>query len=191
MMLVVADAAFYMMRWPNPVDGPYALRYWVGRVDGRPSIVGIELWGVEPRQGGWKLGGDLDLDQDGRPMPEVDFTPQVDTAITAQAVRIPVGDLLDAATAQMRSYARASRKLYGSRPELDRYEAKLGGGRQRLSDGFLQRVADVYLAAVRVRERSPAAAVKEQLGAPTASTARSWVHQARTRHPEWFTEEEQ
>ncbi len=36
------------MRWPDPVSGPFGLWTTVAIVDGRPEVVGVEMWAIDP-----------------------------------------------------------------------------------------------------------------------------------------------
>ena len=35
-------------RWPDPVDGPFDVWTTVAIIDGRPEVVGVEMWAVDP-----------------------------------------------------------------------------------------------------------------------------------------------
>jgi hypothetical protein len=182
-------------RWPDPERGPYRLRLWFGRVEGRPAVVGVELWGIEPQHRDWLVDEAVEDASDmatgatvGRmasaPVPEA-------AAVRAEDVRLPLGRLLDAWLERQRASARASRKLWangnGHDPRVERLErperapeAKTPG-RPRLSDDFLRQVTKVYNDAVASGQRDPAVRVQSALGATTPETARSWIRQARQR----------
>jgi hypothetical protein len=156
--------------WPDPENGPLRLSLWFGRVDGRPAVVGVEMWGIEPPQG-WPLTTDLP-----------------DSAIRAEDVRLPLGKMLDGWTELNYRYARASLALWGDLPghkeTVRTFEQRIGSkrvGRPRLSDDFLEKVTATYNAAVREGDRRPALRVQEELGAAVAETARGWIRQARER----------
>jgi hypothetical protein len=46
-------------RWPDPLAGPYLLRYWYEVVTGQPAIVGAELWGRSPVERPWPFKDEL------------------------------------------------------------------------------------------------------------------------------------
>lgn len=164
------------------------LRVWIDTVNERPAIVGVELWGIEPQEFMW---------------PEPFDKPLTEAPVRAADVRLPLGEFLDSYVKMHLGFATAGRKLWGERPgveeKIQRFEAKFKtephGGRQRLTDEFLTMVAEVYLKAVRSGDRKPAVAVRkalEAVGRPTSeSNARTWIHQARKRLPELFTEEDE
>ncbi len=105
--------------WPDRVTGPYRLRVWFGRVGGRPAVVGLELWGVEPQDRPWGAAGmtageeyamvDGRLTQvapeDRRKSAEVKLP---DTAIRADDVRLPLGAMLDEHVAWEAALAKAA-----------------------------------------------------------------------------------
>jgi len=177
----------YPMPWPDSSKGPYRLRFWVGRVDGRPAIVGVELWGVDPIVTPWPGG----LDED-PPWPSL--KPR-DTAVTAAAIRLPLGKLLDFHVEWLRTYARAARRLReqleaageavdpGHEERVKAFEARHSGprsgrtGRKRMTRDRLEEVAAIYLEAAELGARAPSLAVAEHFGAQRA-TVRTWVRRA-------------
>lgn len=165
-------------KWPDPRKGPLLVRVWYGTAEGRPAVVGVEVWGTEPLQNPWPL--------DRRGHKEA-------RRVTAANVRLPLGRWLDQWVEMGRARARASRKLYGGTPgheeTVQRFESELNvkrRGRKPLSDDFLRQVAVVYVKEIRAGNRRPAKAVKEQLGPTSDSNARTWIRQARLRMPELF-----
>lgn len=179
-------------RWPDPDHGPFRLRVWFGRVDDRPAVVGVELWGVEPQQRDWleSEAGDEAIDVvTGKAVSRDWLGYQLpDAAVRAEDVRLPLGRLLDDWLDRQRAFARASRLLWGDSPgheaRVQRFERRLEGkrtGPPRLTDDFLQQVTDIYNGAARDGARNPAAPVQAALGARTPSTARSWIREARRR----------
>ena len=158
--------------WPDPEHGPFRLRVWFDHVNGRPAVVGVEMWGISPVSSPWEM-----------PLPE---TPAA--AIGAEDIRLPLGRLLDGWVELHLSTARAARKLYGNVPGQEEtvrtVEARFGmprSGRQRLTDEFLQQVTDVYNAAVSEGDRRPAQRVAQAFGPVAPETARGWIRQARRR----------
>jgi hypothetical protein len=159
--------------WPDPETGPLRLRVWFGSVNGRRSVVGVELWG-------------MDLP----PLPGSLGTPEA--PIRAEDVRIPLGRLLDAQVESELAMARASRALWSDVPgheeTVRRFEEHRGAervGRPRLADDFLEQVTALYNQAVADGERKPAMRVLDELGPLTGTTvpetARGWIRQARKR----------
>ncbi len=159
--------------WPDSELGPFRLRVWFDHVNGRPAVVGVEMWGVGPVSSPWEL-----------PLPE---TPA--TVIGAEDIRLPLGRLLDAWVELHLSTARAARKLYEDVPDQEakvraveaRFASPRPSGRKRLTDEFLQRVTEVYNAAISEGDRAPGLRVVEVLGPAAPDTARGWVRQARER----------
>jgi len=175
--LEIGDRPEYQWRaWPDPVTGPFRLRLWIGRVDGRSAVVGVELWGVDPKL----------VDKPAWPT-ELDDLP--DAAIRAADVRVPLGRFLDGWIDHRRAFARASREWFAEIPGHEetvrafeeRLQPRRPAGRPRLSDEHLGLVTAVYNAAVTEGDRAPAYRVMEELGARTVETARGWVRQARKR----------
>jgi hypothetical protein len=161
--------------YPDPATGPLRARLWIAPVDGRPAVVGVELWGVDPKTAVWPMLGELPEE-----LP--------DAPIRASDVRLPLGRYLDAWVEKQRASARASRALWpdvpGHEETVRKFERRLDGkraGRPRLSGEFLERVATVYSAAVEEGDSRPALRVQEELDAAVPETARGWIRQARKR----------
>lgn len=160
------------MIWPDKGVGPYRVRVWFANIGNRPSVVGVEMWGVEPIRRPWS---DEDLP---------------DSAIRAVDIRLPLGRFLDDIWVPLhRNLARAASELWDKDPGQEErsaaYEVALEGrriGRPRLPDTFLREVADVYNDAIAAGNRAPARAVEHRLGnGRTAATARGWIYEARKR----------
>lgn len=164
--------------WPDDQHGPFRLRISFGAVDGREAVVGVEMWGIEPPSGNWSV---LDA------LPEfgaVNLDDIPDTPILAADIRLRLGAILDAWVAQNLAHASAARKLWGDSANLQKFQGRFEDdrkGRPHLSDDFLRRVETIYNEAVTAGDRRPAVRVQQELGARTASTARSWIRQARRR----------
>lgn len=175
--------------WPDPQTGPFRLRLWFGTVDEKPAVVGVEMWGVDPVRETPPWFIDVDLP---------------DVPIGAEDIRLPLGRLRDDWVDKQRSYARASRALWGDVPPelrlpqevheaaVQRFERRLGApkrvGRPPLSDELLGRVTAIYNEAVTSGDRKPALRVKtdlEKAGLARADTptktVRGWIGQARKR----------
>ena len=156
-------------RWPDPVQGPYTLRVWFGHPNGYPTVVGVEMWGVEPVTQPWSSDGEPSRDG------------LADTAVTSQAIRIRLGELLDAWIALHGNIAQpAPSPEKATREEMSELLDRARGVQQAL---FLRQVALEYDTAVRRGDRRPAKAVEEwaagQEGAPfNSSTVRGWIKRA-------------
>ena len=156
-------------RWPDPVDGPFTLRYWVGYPGGRPAVVGVEMWGVDPKRLAW------DGDREGLP----------DVPVTAAAIRLPLGKMLDDWLSVMGNLAQSSIELWGDEPgqrmAAESYIANLEAKPKRGPE-FLEAVARVYLAARDAGSRRPNRAVEEWARLEgierDSKTIRGWVYQA-------------
>jgi hypothetical protein len=166
--------------WPDPEHGPFRLRYWIRRIDGRPVVVGVEMWGVDPVGKSWTDGLPDWAQKAHAELPEV--------PVGAQDVRLPLGKFLDDWVKEQNRYAGAARQLWGELPgyeeRVQRFAESIGEkrrGRPRLSEAFLQRVTDTYNEAVRAGSRKPNVAVQRTLAAETLPTARGWVSEARKR----------
>ena len=95
-------------RWPDPNTGPLRLRVWFGRVNERPAVVGVELWGVEPVSQEW--GAESEAARHG-------FEPLGTAPVRAQDVHtLRIGELLDDWLEFLRTMSRASLTLYGDTP---------------------------------------------------------------------------
>ena len=180
-------------RYPDPLRGPYRLRLWVAVVHGRPAIVGVEMWGVEPQSTVW-----LDWSvraTAGSPQDDMgSFVPSnipalSPTAITASAIRLPLGAFIDGWVASNRALGRAALKVGGDPARVSAYLAALKDskrGRPRLPDDLLRLVATMYATAIAAGDRAPARAVERDLKKrykidPKATTVRSWIKAARDR----------
>lgn len=172
-MGVDVDPVPMTRRWPDPVLGPYSLRVWFGHPGGVPAVVGVEMWGVEPVTQPWAV--------DGGP---IQGEGMADTPITAQAVRVPLGGLLDAWVALHGNAAQP--QPAPERATLKLREDLLKTARQIEREIFLREVAGVYQTALSAGSRRPAKEVEEwaadRPGGPfSSSTVRSWIKQAADR----------
>lgn len=186
----------YQTPWPDPESGPYVLRIWNGFVDGRPAVVGIELWGREPVSLKWDEGSRKKaLGQ------EVPITSR-----SVAQLRIPsfVKDRIDrdlrGAELQDAIGATAwpgpSEEDYDpeSQFEATRYvrtvleNGRTKVGRPSLGDELLQQVIEVVDRAERSGDRKTNLAVWRWAEScnlnVSKSTARSWVKKARERNPQ-------
>lgn len=168
--------------WPDGETGPFRVRLWLDDVNGTQSIVGVELWGVEPRVGDWGDYGDL---------PEC--------AIRAEDIRLPLGDLRNHWVEAHAMRAKAAGAEWEALPEDQRkpravhekavreFEQRFTSrerrpGRPRLSDELLSRVTELYNAG----GPSPTQRVYDELSKgpnPPRSfrTVQGWVAEARKR----------
>lgn len=72
-------------RWPDRKVGPWTLRLTYGVVDGRPGVLGVELYAVDPERIAEAAAG----------WPKVDVRPARKTRrITTAGMRVPLADLL-------------------------------------------------------------------------------------------------
>lgn len=176
------DEPAIVRRWPDPETGPLLLHVWIDRIDDRPAVVGVELWGIRPPVSASCLDAVMALAEE--------------APVRASDVRLPLGAFLDDWVGTQLATGRAAQQLYGKKiePHVRAIETKYGaqpGERSHLTDDFLERVAEVHAAAVRSGNRKPSLAVWRALGnGYSRSTARSWVHEARRRCPELFTMKE-
>lgn len=177
--------------YPDPETGPYRLRVWIDRVNGRLGVVGVELWGVEPELQPWQertvpkepgasvfgLGAPAD------PLPE--------KAVTAAAVRLKLGAILNDWVAANKALAKAALKMGASRRDvaaLRRSLDKPKPGRPRLSETLLRMVADEHQRALLVAPNAPTREVQHRLLKDphlhldvNVNTIRSWVKAAKDR----------
>jgi len=164
------------MRFPDPIEGPWSVRLWIGNPSGYPTVVGVEMWGVDPKLRSWG-------DEPRRGLPDV--------AVTATAIRLPLKQMLEAWLAFFRPLTDAAiEQLEGDPVQRrvarglldDLYVPGPRGGRKRLNPEFLAEVARVYRDAVARGVRSPALAVWEWAKAQDMeiqeSTARGWIRRA-------------
>lgn len=170
-MKMAEDPVPMIRRWPDPVSGPYSLRLWFGHLGGYPAVVGVELWGAEPMTVPWAAEGEPGLREG-----------LADSPITAQAMRIPLGRLLEAWGALHMNAAEPQPKRTTQKERWDLAKT----ARQIEREIFLREVALVYEEALRAGNRRPAKAVQQwaadQEGAPvSSSTVRSWIKRAADR----------
>lgn len=158
--------------WPDPDTGPYRLHLWFGFIDGRPGVVGVEMWGVDPQRSDWAT------------LPEA----LPETVIGADDIRLKLGEQLDRWVAltlsrAQRASERTARELTGRDVKVVITDApeRRRPGRRPLPDEFLQKVSEDYVAAVKRGVRDPSAEVGRLNGAANSNTARGWVRQARNR----------
>lgn len=161
-------------RWPDRQRGPYSLRLTSDLIDGRPQIVGVELWGGDPA----KYPGS---DRPALPVPESE------TGITSVAIRLPLGELLgrvlDEYSQESRIIAKATSASDGLRASVETNQARVEaspvprGRRPMYGVPHFARVARVYTDAM-ARGQRPTAAVAAW-GSVNKSTAAKWVARAR------------
>jgi hypothetical protein len=180
-------------RYPDPVEGPYRLRLWVAVVQGRPGIVGVEMWGVEPHSAtwhDWSIRASAKSPQDDIGAFEASNMPALlPTTITASAIRLPLGAFIDGWVTSNRALGRAALKIGADPARVSDYLAALKDsrrGRPPLPDEWLRIVATIYEAAIAEGDRAPARAVERDLKKrykidPKATTVRSWIKAARDR----------
>ena len=178
--------------YPDPESGPFRLRLWFGVIGGRPSVVGVELWGTVPPVEGWQE----------RSIP--------DAQIGAADIRLPLGAELDRWVAFRRGLAVASltpgflAAVAKTWPDLEplkpAQEAAFAASRRvaeehlqmypnrraGVPESLLRTVAEQYQVAVLEGSRAPAEAVAiyfEEIGRPNVNnaTVRGWIRKARQR----------
>jgi hypothetical protein len=162
-------------RWPDPERGPYRLAIWIAEIGGRPAIAGVEVWGVLPDAGSWinRLG--------------LGSGPEV--GITAEAIRLPLGRMLQGHLGHGHALAKAARRLGADRAAVDAYEARLSPpkrGRPRLDDTLLRLVAAEYAEAVARGRADPAKVARARVSSAQRrevppGTVRRWIAEARKR----------
>ena len=113
-----------------------------------------------------------------------------DTAVTAAAIRLPLGNELQKWLSLMGNLAQSGIDLWGHEPGqrmaaeafLADLDVKPSGRGTRLTPEFLEAVAIVYRAALAAGSRRPALAVKEWASSQgndiQASTAHGWIRKA-------------
>ena len=173
--------------------GPYRVRLWLDILKGRPSIVGVEIWGIEPQI---KVWDDITIRGNARSLQDdiFSFSPSgisfAPTAITAKAARLPLGRLLDDWLKGKQALGRAAMAV-GADPEkvqellkdFDRPKP----GRPPHRPELLRLIGEWYQQAESAGDRAPAKAVHRQLAKflkrrdLKASTVRSWIKAARDR----------
>jgi hypothetical protein len=152
------------LRWPDRETGPYVVRVYFDTISGRPECVGMEMWGktLLPKN------------------PVKGVTP-----LTAQAVRIPLGEI----TAESRKafLDMADRWSAGSPdPKLlkamnetrEEWDAQRSGRPRRYDAKHWAQVAQVYQEAWQRGER-PTAAVVAKFGV-SKNVAAKWVNRLRS-----------
>ena len=164
-------------RWPDPENGPYSLRLTVAVLDGRPQVVGVELWGVDP----------LTYVHGAEPLP----APESDTAITSSELRgLKLGELLkkflDAFTRESDLILGASSATEGLKTSVAEHQSQVTGAPSRrgrrptYGPPFFAQVAKVYTDAM-AQGRPPTSTVAEW-GHVNKSTAAKWVARCRDLH---------
>lgn len=161
-------------RWPDPERGPYMLRLTSALIDGRPQIVGVELWGDDPTL--YSAMGDPIL------------APESETGITSVAIRLPLGELL---ARVLDDYAHVSELIAKAEAASDPLQASVKahqatvdaspvhrGRRPMYGLPHFARVARIYADAM-ARGQRPTTAVAKW-GQVNKSTAAKWVARART-----------
>lgn len=170
-------------RWPDPLHGPYRVRLWFGRVAGRPQVVGVEMWGVEPQSRPWPHLVDPEHEA------QLGYPSLVEVGITAEAVRLPLRKLLQDWAQDHRAFARAALRAGADADTVSAFVSGLGPaprGRPPLSDELLGVVAHVYVDACEAARYDPAKAtgihLAKVLGREVKpSTVRRWIALARSR----------
>lgn len=179
--------------WPDPESGPFRLRLWFGKVDGRPAVVGVEMWGIEPAGpmpwNDWSIRSTA-RNADDNPFAFEPAPPLPDVAIGAAAIRLPLGAMLDGWTQGNKALGRAA-IAWGAQPEavaeaMEQFEGPKKKGARPLPDALLRTVAHYYTEAVEAGDRSPAKAVVRRFKSDdnrsvNPATARSWIAAARRR----------
>jgi len=157
--------------WPNELEGPYRLRYWYDLVEGRPAIVGAELWGRSPVAQVW-------------PLEELEPTPTV--PLKSDGTRLKVPELLEGVFSHNRGAAQAALRLWNDANSVEQFEKRQAldetperTGRAKKSPALLSRVARIYRDAV-LSGKPYASEIATQLGVPE-STARAWKRKAEQR----------
>ena len=171
----------WQLLWPDLETGPFRLRLWFDRVNDVVGVVGVEMWGVEPRSGDWSVSEEL---------------PSV--AIRAEDIHLRLGELRDWWTQMQAAWPRAARAAWEALPEelrkprdvheaaVREFERRVSSkerrpGRPFLTDEHLTRVTEIYNAEVEAGGRRPTQRVADELNARTYKTAQGWVSVARKR----------
>lgn len=159
--------------WPVEDSGPYRLRVTVDLIDGRPEVVGLELWGADPAKYAMRTPW---------------RAPSSETAITSVDVRnLRVGELRSRALAEYAHHSDlignapaasdALRKsVKASQAAIDAAPVRVGR-RPIYGRAHFAQVAGVYTDAMR-RGKAPTSAVASW-GTVDKSTAAKWVARAR------------
>jgi len=82
-------------RWPDPDKGPWALRLVYALIDGRPGVVGVELYAVPVEEIREAIGGWPDL-------PKARHLPKRPRPITTAGLRVPLAEKMTERLAAMR-----------------------------------------------------------------------------------------
>lgn len=199
-----AEPAHSEFLYPDPGLGPYRVRLWFKVVRGRPAVVGVEAWGVEPQVREWldrsrrsasrMVGGELVGSGDLTDSEPVEFS-LPETPVTAAAIRLPLGAMVRAWVQAHRAVGRAAIRVGADRKAVRAYLASLAGteerrkrGRPPLPPELLRMVADIYERAgsdpdyFSTPNKLVQVELERVLRKPvSAGTVRSWVHQARNR----------
>lgn len=194
--------------WPDRDSGPYQLRLWFATVSGKPAVVGLEMWGIDPDQPSvaqsraqadraWAdrgrrltLEGDVEI----VPLPQ-----PPDTPIRSRDIRLPLDQLLQTDARHQRAILRAYQRLtpdLGLEDREPERQARLAEllasapkpqrGRRPLPEPLLRRVLEIYHDAESEARRDPAKAVQYRLSDELQrdlkpSTVRSWIRIAKDR----------
>jgi hypothetical protein len=162
--------------WKSPDgSGPFRVRLWYRDVDGRPAIVGLEMWGVEPvLKVPWWDSGYLAPSRDAPERVRSGIFEQAppaaslpDVQIKASDVRLPLGKLLDELAKKYRALGRAALTM-GADPEaVDNYLQQIGERRPGrppiITREQIGLVADLYKKALTAGLRYPDQWVEGQL----------------------------
>lgn len=164
-----------VIRWPDPERGPYSLRLTSALIEGRPQLVGVEVWGGDPARYASTFASD--------PIP----VPDSETSITSVAIRLPLAKLLAGVLDHYRDVSALISKSPGAsdrlRASVQANEAIVNavpvrrGRRPTYGVPHFARVARIYTDAL-ASGRRPTAAVAAW-GLVNKSTAAKWVARAR------------
>jgi hypothetical protein len=180
--------------WPDIEKGPYRVRIWVDDVSGRQAVVGVEMWGVAPKSQVWDEKR-VQPSEAATSIFGARFEPYAlpETPITAAAIRLPLGKLLDEYVATFKTMGQAILQMEGADADavaalLKRFEPPRGkGGRPRLTNEKLELIAARYREAEEAGVRAPARYVTNYLQrlyqdrTLNHDTVRSWIKTARDR----------
>ena len=182
-------------RWPDPVEGPWALRLVFGVLDGRPSVMAVQLYAIDPdeikraarRAGATEALASNPWDIEWAALPPMP-APQ---AITTSGVRLPLAKLTADYLASMgpvveeqmtdgsTEWRVAAERMHGLLDHVaDQTKPRRGPGRPPIyGREHFEKVAGVYLEALRVGE----APTEKVAGVykVNKSTASKWVTKAR------------
>lgn len=163
--------------WPDAERGPLRLRVWFEPVGGRPSVVGVELWGREPVAAPW-------------PLPSRDLPPHRVTANDVHTIRL--GELLDAHVTHQRAFGRAVVQHVEKHPESAYHDPALptraqqavveatdanSFGRPRKGEAHYAAIARRYRQLVDDGVRNPSMRIADEYEVKE-TTARTWVRRA-------------